>query len=289
MFTTPFKLPVSQKTVRYNDFTNAMLFDVARCVAANDHQQIEQCMNQIIESMTGEQVHDMCGVDKFCLLLDMRSMFLGDQLELQNTNSAKIKIKISTMLDNLIKCLSNMPPPAIINVGDVMIEIGLPDSMCVEDYDKLVEQSIINIHTDGQTHAFHQFTPVDRETFVDSLPAETLMLITNHIKHVQTSMDGLHLIPHNSAMGIDGVKIGVYDNSMIEIIKSLFAEDLMNFYEMQFSLITKMRVTYDHFMKMTPNESKIYVNLYNKDIKKQEEAMNKQNQPHAHSRGVGGI
>ena len=49
----------------------------------------------------------------------------------------------------------------------------------------------------------------------------------------------------------------------------------MNFYELQFNLITKMNISYDHFMSMTFNESRMYVAMQNKDTKKQEEAQKK--------------
>lgn len=289
MFTTSYTLPVSQRVVSYSDFTNAILFDVIRCLTNNNIEQIEKCFDDVVTLMTTEDVNNMCSVDKFCLLIDIRSMYLGDQLELLTSDEKKVKIKLSTMMENLTKQMTQCVTSSIIEVGDISIDVGIPRSMIVDDYDKLIEQSIIKVHHDDIITAFNQFTPSERASFVDSLPAETLHSIVQHIKHVQQVTGEMYLIPHNKTIGLEGVKLGLYDNSMIEILRSLFAEDLMNFYEMQFSLITKMRVTYEHFMKMTPSESKIFVNLYNKDIKKQEEAMNKQQNNHPGGRGIGGI
>lgn len=289
MFTTPYKLPVSKQVVKYSDFTNMQMFDIIRCLTNNSVSQIENCFDEIISQITSAS-DDMCNVDKFCLLLDIRSMYLGDQLELQTTDGKKIKMKISTMLENLANQLSNIEPSSIINIGDITMTVGLPPNMLIDDYDKLVEQSIISIHHQDSIMMFKDFTPTEREVFIDSLPAEALHQITQHIQQVQQHTDSLYAIIPNESIGLEGVKIGVYDSSMLQVLRSLYAEDLMNFYEMQFNLITKMRVTYDHFMKMTPSESKIYVNLYNKDIKKQEEAMNKQSQnSHSAGRGIGGV
>jgi T4 bacteriophage base plate protein len=283
-------LPVVQQTAQYRDFTNAVLFDVIRYITQNDAEQIEKCFDEVLATLLINDVGDMCSVDKFCLLLDIRSMYLGDQLELQTSDNKKVKVKISTMLNNLVWQLAGCVTSTTIEVGDVNIDVGIPKNMLINDYDKLVEQSIINVHHDDDTYSFNHFTPAERQSFVDSLPAETLHNITQHIKYIQQTTDDLFLIQHNESMGIQGVNIGVYNNSMLEVLKTLYTEDLMNFYEMQFSLITKMRVTYDHFMKMTPSESKIYINLYNKDIKKQEEVMNKQHQNnHPASRGIGGV
>ncbi len=70
-------------------------------------------------------------------------------------------------------------------------------------------------------------------------------------------------------------KINPFNNSLIEFIKAIYNDNLMNFYELQFNLITKMNISYDHFMSMTFNESRMYVAMQNKDTKKQEEAQKK--------------
>jgi hypothetical protein len=50
----------------------------------------------------------------------------------------------------------------------------------------------------------------------------------------------------------------------------------MNFYELQFVLFTKMNITYEHFLKMSPNECKLFINFYNEDMKRQQEAQEKE-------------
>ena len=59
-------------------------------------------------------------------------------------------------------------------------------------------------------------------------------------------------------------------------LKNIFTDDLYNYYELQYNLSNKMSVSYDHFMKMSPNECKLFINFYNKEMKKQEEAQQKQ-------------
>lgn len=290
MFTTASTLPVSQRVVHYGDYTNAIMFDVIRCLTNSDPHQISKCFDQVIRQMVDDDVMEMCSVDKFYLLMDIRSMYLGDQLEIQTPDNKKVKLKISTMLNNLSKQLSDITTRNTIEVGEISIDVGIPCSMLVDDTEKLIEQSILQVHHHDTIMDFNKFTPSEREMFINSLPAETLHSITRHIQHIQNLTSEMYLMPSNESIGLQGIKIGVYDNTMMEVLRSLFNEDLMHFYEMQFNLITKMRVTYDHFMKMTPSESKIYVNLYNKDIKKQEEAMNKQNQnSHPVGRGIGGV
>jgi hypothetical protein len=55
-------------------------------------------------------------------------------------------------------------------------------------------------------------------------------------------------------------------------MKSLLGDDLMNFYELQYNMLNKINLTNEHFMSISPNECKILMNLYNDDMKRQEES-----------------
>lgn len=289
MFKTQYTLPVTNQQVQYSEFTNSLFFDVLRYIASHNQQGIEDCFDDMINTIVDVSASRLCNMDKFCLLLDIRSMFLGDQLELKSTTSAGIKIKISTILNMLTKKIQAHSFGDQFMVGDVVLNVGLPRSMQLLDDDQIISQCIHNVEHDSSTHWFTDFTTNEQEAFINSLPVDTLNNIKSHVYHTHSNTAELMIIPENVDMGLEGVRVGMYDGSMIEILKSLYNEDLMNFYEMQFHLVTKMNVSYDHFMKMTPSESKIYVSLYNKDIKKQEEALNKQNQSPHSGRGMGGI
>lgn len=289
MFLTTYKLPVAQQIVKYSDFTNTHLLDVIKYSANNNLVDLEKCFDDVLSDMTDVDVSSMINVDKFCLLLDIRSMFIGDQIEIKNTTGASVKLKISTLSNNIETSILSYNTTTNIDVGDLSIQLGLPHALTITNDDQLISQCIQQITHNNNHTKFTDFNETQQQAFIESLPADTMQQITTFIKHVDQNVD-LCLIPSNSSIGIEGLNVKVYDGSMTQTLKSLYSDDLMNFYEMQFNLITKMRVSYEHFMKMTPNESKIFVSLYNKDIKKQEEAMNKQQQQsNPHSRGVGGI
>jgi len=289
MYKTSYKLPVSQQIVKYGDFTNTHLFDVIKYVINDDPVELEQCFDDVLSDMTDVDASSIIGVDKFCLLLNIRSMFLGDQIEIKNTSGDSVKLKLYTLNSNMETSISQHTTSTNIVVGDLSIQVGLPRALTITSDDQLISQCIQQITHNNNHTKFTDFNEAQQQAFIESLPADTMQQITNYIKHVDQNVD-LCLLASNTSIGIEGLSVKVYDGSMTQTLKSLYSDDLMNFYEMQFNLITKMRVSYEHFMKMTPNESKIFVGLYNKDIKKQEEAMNKQQQQNnPHSRGVGGI
>jgi hypothetical protein len=96
------------------------------------------------------------------------------------------------------------------------------------------------------------------------------------VQESQESLTKISLINKNSHIGLEEVSINCYDSTLFLFLKSIFKDDLMNFYELQFNMMTKMNVSNEHFMSLTPNECKLFVKFYNEEKKKEEEAQSKQ-------------
>jgi len=62
------------------------------------------------------------------------------------------------------------------------------------------------------------------------------------------------------------------DNTLYYFLKNIFSEELGSFYELMYSMIKKLNFDYNSFMNVTPNECKIFINYYNSDIKREDDA-----------------
>jgi hypothetical protein len=131
---------------------------------------------------------------------------------------------------------------------------------------------------DGNTlYNIDNFSKLEQVEFYKSLPANVFSVINAFIVNVNNQLNDISIISKNDELGIDEVQLSIFDNTLFSLLKLLYRDDLMNFYEQQYSFIRKMKFSQDHFMKMTPNESRLYINLFNKDIKAQEDTQNKNN------------
>lgn len=271
-FKIPFDLPASKRQVKYVEFNNSHHFNVIKYMSTNDDAVIENMFNEVIQDLTGEDATKMFAIDKFCLLLDIRSVALGDKIEFKTNIQAKASFNISSVLNNIKSVIEPATLDHEIRVGDIAITTSVPRRLQTSNVDDLVHNSIYSIRDNNDVYYFDDMSNKEQQALMSSLPAEVLNNIIDCINKNQNIIKDTYIIRENTDIGIDAIPFGLYDNSLFVFLKSIYSEDLMGFYELQYSLITKLHISYDHFMQMTPNECRVFINIHNKEMKKQEEA-----------------
>ena len=271
-FKIPFDLPASKRQVKYAEFSNSHHFNVIKYMSTNDDVVIENTFNEVIYDLTGEDATKMFAVDKFCLLLDVRSVALGDKIEFKTNTQAKAAFNLSGILNTVRKVIEPATLCHDVQVGDVVLTTSVPRRMRTTNVDDLVHNSIYTIRDQQDVYYFDDMSHAEQQALMSSLPAEVLNDIIKCINTNQNIIKDTYLVRENAEIGVDAMPFGLYDNSLFAFLKSIYSEDLMSFYELQYSLITKLHISYDHFMQMTPNECRVFINIHNKEMKKQEEA-----------------
>lgn len=271
-FKIPFDLPVAKRRVCYAELNNAHHFNSIKYMSTGDDDVMENMFHELLHDLTGEDATKMFAVDKFCLLLDIRSVALGDKIEFKTNTHAKASFTLSSVLNNIRSAIEPITLQHHIRVGDIVLTTTVPRKMQTTNVDDLVHNSIYTIQDQEDVYYFDDMSNTEQQALLASLPADVLNSIINNINQNQTAVQHAHLIKQNSEIGIDAMPFGLYDNSLFAFLKSIYSDDLMSFYELQYSMITKLHISYDHFMKMTPNECRVFINIHNKEMKKQEEA-----------------
>lgn len=283
-FQIPTTLPLSQQQVRYGEFTNHHLMCLLKYLNINDNNVIAQVFDDLISELTQHNASNMFALDKFVLLLDMRSVFWNNHIEFHSKSRNRVKMAVSSIIENVRKSVDVAKLFHDIHINDLIITMSLPRKFVVT-HDDLIHQCVHKITDGAQIFRYSKFSEQQQTTFIESLPAEVYNTISNTITNFQQHLDQGCLIQENSNVGIERYPMDVTGMTMFELLKSLFTDDLLGLYELQYNLTTKLHVSHDQFMKMTPNETKIYINFHNRDIKRQQESQNTDN----HSTPVGGF
>jgi hypothetical protein len=159
---------------------------------------------------------------------------------------------------------------------DFKFHLSIPKNFFVDDIDQLYKEIIDKIEINDEVLHYFKLTDSEKEDIINSIPATISGDMLNFIKDTQEIIKSVNIVTGNSKFGLETIPLSVFDKTMFYFLKSIFTDDLYNYYDLQYNLSNKMNVSYDHFMKMSPNECKLFINFYNKDISKQEEAQSKQ-------------
>ena len=260
-FQIPITLPLSQQQVCYSEMTNHHLMCLLKYMTINDNNIIAMMFDDLITELTQLDAHNMFAVDKFVLLMDMRSIFWNNQIEFQPKSRNRVRMTISSIIDNLRNTIDVDKLTSVVCCDNIKITMSMPRKFVVNT-DDIIHQTIHSIDDSEDVHNYALFSAQQQQQFIESLPADVYVRMTQELNKFQQHLDQGCLIQENINMGIERYPVDVTGVHLFELLKSMFADDLLGLYELQYNLTTKMHVSHQQFMQMTPNETKIYIHSF---------------------------
>ena len=270
------KMPILGKDIRYTHLNNHHYFEILKFITNNDDYGLSEYFDLILNELIleKESIKDFTNLEKFLIFLDLRSNSLGDIIQLNVDNGGKVEILLSAIKDKLISQISQLNLLKKISSNEIEIDICIPKSFIIDSIDKIYRDIIKCIKIGNEKLDFYFLTDEQIDIIINNIPASLTNEILDFIK-INEEINKINIITENKKIGLNGISLNVFDKSMFLFIKSIFNEDLINFYEMQYTLISKMNISYEHFLNMNMNECRIFINFYNRDMKKQQEEQSK--------------
>jgi hypothetical protein len=272
-FCTRVYLPILNKHIKIEPITNRYFFNLVKFITNNDDDSICEYFEFIIQNVILDKnlLNELSNIEKFIILLNAKSLSSGNKLQLVGSNQVKTDILISSILKNIVEKIENIKFNHIINTEGIEIGISLPKNLKLKNLDDIYKEVINYIKIEDDFILFSSLTQKEKEDIINQIPVSITGDILNYILKIQEDFNKIHIISGNERMGLDTIPLNVFDNTLYYFLKSLFNDNLKNFYELQYVLINKIFMSYDHFLEITPNDCKVFINLYNEDIKKQQE------------------
>jgi hypothetical protein len=277
-FTNKLYLPVIKNNVRYTSINNDHYFQIIKFILNNDDEGLNEYFEWILNEIIVEKsiIPYISNIEKFLILLDNRSITIGNILSIKSEKNAKVDIHISSIKNKIVDNISNIELTKICSFDNFKVYLSIPKSMIIDNIDTVYMEVIDKLQIENEVILFSSLTNQEKNNIINNIPASLTNDILSFVKTSQENLTKISLINKNTNIGIEEVNINSYDSTLFLFLKSIFKDDLMNFYELQYNMITKMNVSNDHFMSMTPNECKLFVKFYNEEKKKEEEAQSKQ-------------
>ena len=278
-FSSKLFLPVLKKEIRYLNLNNHNYLDILKFVINSDDEGlIDYFDNILLEKILNKNlVNKLSVVEKFLILLDLRSILLGDKLQLINKENVNIDLSISSIRDNLIKNINNIELIKYIDYNTIQLSLSIPKSFDSVNIDKIYKEIIDKIKIGEDNIEFFSLIDEEKDIIINNLPANLAQELLQFIEYCQEISETIDIIKGNERIGLDSVPLRLFDKTLFMFLKNTFGNDLMGFYELQFNMMSKLNVSSDNFMKMSPAECKIFIQFYNQDMKRQEDAQKSSN------------
>ena len=202
-------------------------------------------------------------IDKFYILLTTRMLFIDPDLLFSNTNGT-VNYGISTILEK-IDCFQNDFEQTI-NVQDFTVDLGLPNTLYFKSIDDIYSSIIRTIKFKDNVLNFAELTEQDKEKVLATIPNLLFPHINKYITQISKQLQDFVIIEHNEAFNIEGINTNIISNEFMNFIMMIFSTGLKNFFELLYIFSNRLSISGDTFFDLTPLDTRVLINIYNKDI-----------------------
>lgn len=291
-FTYPVYVPSVDKHINFRELLNKHYIAVLKFIANEDDINLEQYFNKLIDHLN-DDVHasNLNKIDKFCVLLSLRITCIGPELSLELTCS-KTEQKYSGTID-LYAVLSMVSQLAVtkskvVDMGNgIKMHLTMPVSLYyggIKSSIDAITDVIQCVQVRDIKHDMSGLSLVEKNSIIDHLPGKNFDRLLKFVSTTQKKFSDLVVFkdksPHDDEAEFRDYKLGLYDNSMYEMLKLCYNSHIAGYYNNMYTLCDTMGFTADYVQNITPAESNIFINQKKQEVEKQkQQQQQKQNGP----------
>lgn len=135
----------------------------------------------------------------------------------------------------------------------------------------VINHMIIN----DQDYDMSQLTLKEKNAVIDQLPGGNINRLIKHATSLQKKFSNVVVFkdksPHDPESSMTEYKLGLYDNSMFEMIKLIYNTHISNYYTNMYTLCDTMGFTAEYIENITPTESHIYIQQKRQELERQKQ------------------
>jgi len=278
------KLPRQRQVVLIKELQFDRYKHLVKNILNGNDEVITKAFDCLIDDLCEENYIEYTFLDKLIILLTIRSVCISPVLELtvncpETNQQFNTNVKITDIIDKLQNL--NLPDEVYktvkhYNNGDLIVEIGMPNTLNLKEEDL----SITNTTIQKITLNNNDVTNI-KEQIIEHFPITVLKDIRDYIDFFSDSFYNLSLLSLQSPFAkVDNmvtVPLNLFSNSIIEFLKICFKRSLLSFYELEYFLNHKLNIDYDLIKVATPAELNIYINFFKEEKAEEEKRERKKN------------
>jgi hypothetical protein len=266
-FKVKVQLP-SGKHIRVEELKNKDYLTILKYCENTDTEGLNDLFNDLI--FKGD-LKSLDIIDKFYVLLIVRMIFIDPDLIFADVNNNNIKFSISNILEKIDHFQNDYNKT--INVQDFTIELGLPNLIYFNDVNDIYISTIKSIRLKDKLINFAELDNTEKELILSYLPNTLFTHINNYITQVSKQLQDFVIVEQNQQFNIAEINTNIISNGFMSFILNIFSTGLKSFLEMLYIFANKINIGGVTYYELSPLDSKVLINIYNKDISDQNKAL----------------
>jgi hypothetical protein len=275
--------PSTQQETKLYELTFAEYKQLLKLILNDNNTYIVSAFNDVINNLCCDKQYNLTFLDKIVLLLTIRSVCIFPTLELTFTQPGnKQGYNLTFEISEIVKRINDSSLFKTFNNNTITYEnfevtYGIPSELFYTSEEDLIYSTLKEIKFKNKNKTYDNVTEFKKDIF-DKLPAFILKDAKEHVKQVEEEISKLTLLSVKTPQEQAGIVItpSIFSNSSLEFLKLCYKRDLISMYELEYFLLSKLKLSHEVVMNSTYAELMTYIGFYNEEKARQEKAEQKQ-------------
>lgn len=250
--------------LKFNDFKA-----LVKTLFSNDNVLITDAFETILKNLVQEKELNL--LEKIICLLVLRSLCISDIIEL--TSECPISKKDFNITLNLNLILKNFQKFLTENIDKFQKEIVYSENfkilLCVPN-DLTLQFKHNTLYKFIKTVTLNNIEYKNLESeYIEKLPANVLKDIKDFITELEKTCNSfifVELISPYTTLTSTQISFSILQNSIIDFLKIIFKRNLMEIYELETVLLSKVNLSSSILSSSTFAENLVYLNIFKKNL-----------------------
>jgi len=244
---------------------------ILKFIQNNDNIGLSNYLEYIVETkcQDPEIFKNLNRLDKYCIILSLVMVCVGNLLEFSITCPETDKTyNIDITVSDIIPKINNLDFAEITVpiYNDNHMVVSIPDSI-LGSTDNYIKRLYIN----NNTFDLSSMTDTEVSTVIEQLPYNVFHHLQDALNDIYEQCDDIvyftYTSPYVQASKPVKFRFNLYDTSFFDFIKTLLRDDLLSYYKMIYSMISRFKFTESHINNITPAELKMYMSFVKEEVK----------------------
>jgi len=288
-------IPSTDSFVQVKQLKTREYIELVKYIANSDPIALINAYDELISELVTEvRVSSLTRVDKFFILLTIRAICVGPVLTMSFEDAATKKpytthVELFPIMQKIADIEFKFKKRIKLS-DDISATLRIPSSLYVESGDDLLVECINSVTINKKQHDLSTFNIDEKQQVVDGLPGVLLGDISRYINEGLEKFAEVDLFnkinPHNIKEQ-EKYSVNIFDTSMYSFINLCFNESLNYIRDILYILQRKCKFSGDIIYNSTFAEVRMYIDLYEEEIKQREQAEQKAKQNQQQSSPIG--
>ena len=242
--------------------------NLTKTIYNNQPEDINTYIDQVLKDLiVNADVNDLDIIDKFIILGHVRDVAISGEFALSVTcekteKEYSINVDLPALIERLNKV--DLKKEYQSTSSGITVNFQLPKSFNATELSDAVSACLHSVRSkSGNEIQIPDYA--DRTKLLDKLPVKVLSEFEKFLKQQSEILNDAPLFVYKSPFAEDTIvneyRISFFDTSMLDLLKLLFQEDLMQMYEFEYDIYNICRLPYDFVKNSSFSELQVMYNI----------------------------